>query len=113
MKLIRSTKCSLKFTTQKKKDELQIILREYAKVVNTFIDYFWLNPATATKGELLKPVVDLPETWLSARLRKVGCDHTDNADVNAGKNILNRFLTGQYGVCYKEINVIESTCRLC
>ena len=41
------------------------------------------------------------------------CGHTDNADVNAGKNILNRFLTGQYGVCYKEIDVIESTCRLC
>ena len=30
------------------------------------------------------------------------CGHTDNADVNAGKNILNRFLTGQYGVCYKQ-----------
>jgi len=71
VKLIRSTKCSLKFTTQKKKDELQIILNEYSKVVNIFINYFWLNPANATKGDLLKPVVDIPETWLSARLRKV------------------------------------------
>jgi transposase len=30
------------------------------------------------------------------------CEHKDNADVNAGKNILNRFLMGQYGVHYKE-----------
>jgi IS605 OrfB family transposase len=71
MKLIRSTKCSLKFATQKKKNDLSIILEEYSKVVNIFINYFWLNPDKATKGELLKPVVDIPETWLSARLRKV------------------------------------------
>ena len=71
MKLIRSTKCSLKFATQKKKNDLSIILEEYSKVVNIFINYFWLNPDKATKGELLKPVVDIPMTWLSARLRKV------------------------------------------
>ena len=71
MRLIRSTKCSLKFSTQKKKNDLSIILEEYSKVVNIFINYFWLNPDKATKGELLKPVVDIPETWLSARLRKV------------------------------------------
>lgn len=71
MKLIRSTKCSLKFATAKKQNELSIILSEYSKVVNIFIDYFWLNPDKATKGELLKPIVDIPETWLSARLRKV------------------------------------------
>lgn len=71
MKLIRSTKCSLKFSTKKKMDELSIILEEYSKVVNIFINYFWLNPDKSSKGELLKPVVDVPETWLSARLRKV------------------------------------------
>ena len=72
MKLIRSTKCSLKFATTKKRNDLLTILSEYSKVVNIFIDYFWLNPDKATKGELLKPIVDLPqESWLSARLRKV------------------------------------------
>ena len=71
MKLIRSTKCSLKFSTKKKMDDLTIILAEYAVVVNTFINYFWLNPDNMSKGELLKPIVDIPETWLSARLRKV------------------------------------------
>lgn len=71
MKLIRSTKCSLKFATAKKRNDLLTILSEYSKVVNIFIQYFWLNSEKVSKGELLKPIVDIPETWLSARLRKV------------------------------------------
>ena len=71
MKLIRSTKCSLKFSTKKKLNDLTIILGEYGNVVNVFINYFWLNPDNANKALLLKDVVDIPETWLSARLRKV------------------------------------------
>jgi putative transposase len=85
MKIIRSSKCSLKFSTQKKKNELQTVLNEYSKVVNVFIEYFWLNPDKASKGELLKPIVDIPETWLSARLRKVaareGIDMINSAKV--------------------------------
>lgn len=72
MKLIRSTKCSLKFTTSKKKLELNTILTEYGKVVNFFIQHFWSDlDNIPSKAQLLKPLVDLPETWLSARLRKV------------------------------------------
>ena len=70
MKITRSTKCSLKFATKHKQEELQCVLSEYGKVVNIFIDYFWKN-GIISKTELLKPVVDIPETWLSARLRKV------------------------------------------
>ena len=71
MKLIRSSKCSLKFATKYKLDELKIILTEYGKVCNIFIKYFWDN-GTLPKSELLKGIVDLPkDTWLSARLRKV------------------------------------------
>lgn len=70
MKIVRSTKCSIKFATNKKKMELQTILKEYGKVVNIFIDYFWLNPTD--KIQLLKPIVDIPkDSWLSARIRKV------------------------------------------
>jgi len=70
MKITRSTKCSIKFATNKKKQELQTILKEYGKVVNVFINYFWINPIDKT--QLLKPIVDIPkDTWLSARLRKV------------------------------------------
>ena len=32
------------------------------------------------------------------------CAHTENADVNAAKNILSRFATGKYGSCYKPEN---------
>jgi len=67
----RSTKCSLKFCTQAKRAKLKLILNEYSNVVNFFIDYFWNNNINIKKTELLKPIVDLPKTWFSARLRKV------------------------------------------
>jgi IS605 OrfB family transposase len=71
MKIIRSTKCSLKFSTCHKRQELKKILAEYGKVCNIFIEHFW-NNSIPSKSKLLKTVVDLPQdTWLSARLRKV------------------------------------------
>lgn len=38
MKIIRSSKCSLKFTNQGKLEKLKIILDEYSKAVNYYID---------------------------------------------------------------------------
>ena len=69
MKIIRATKCSLKFTTETKRQKLKEVLTEYSKVVNFFIDHFWDHPPK--KAELLKSIVNLPTTWLTARLRKV------------------------------------------
>jgi len=69
MKIIRSTKCALKYTTAYKRSVLQQVLNEYGNVVNQFIDQFW--PTPPRKGELLKPVVDSVDTWFSHRLRKV------------------------------------------
>jgi len=69
MKIIRSTKCSLKFATAAKRQELARVLQEYGRVVNFFIERFWEH--CPEKKELLKEIVNLPETWLSARLRKV------------------------------------------
>ena len=69
MKVHRSSKCSLKFTTEAKRLKLQSILEEYGKVVNHFIDLFWTK--TPKKAELLKTIVDSPITWLSFRLRQV------------------------------------------
>ena len=70
MKIIRSSKCSLKFATDSKLSELKKVLEEYGKVCNNFIEHFWKN-GTPSKSELLKDIVNLPETWLTARLRKV------------------------------------------
>lgn len=76
MKVIRSSKCSLKFSTDNKLNKLRFIISEYGKVVNIFIDYFWALDRIPSKASLLKPIVDIPtygsnSTWLSARLRKV------------------------------------------
>ncbi len=70
MKLIRSSKCSLKFSTRHKKQELNKVIAEYGKVCNIFINYFW-DSETPPKSKLFKEIVDLPKTWLSARFRKV------------------------------------------
>ena len=35
--------------------------------------------------------------------RCLNCDHKDNADVNAARNILYRFLSGPYGAAYKSL----------
>ena len=69
MKIKRSSKCTLKFANPQKLVQLRTVITEYGQVVNFFINHFWDNPTT--KAELLKPIVDLPETWLSARARKV------------------------------------------
>lgn len=69
MKIIRSSKCSLGFANERKVVMLRTTLEEYGKVVNFFIKHFWPKPPH--KAKLLKPIIDLPDTWLSARLRKV------------------------------------------
>jgi transposase len=69
MKIIRSTTCSLKFATAAKRQQLRTVLREYGRLCNWFIDKFW--SACPSKGELLKNVLNEPDSWLSARLRKV------------------------------------------
>ena len=73
MKIIRSSQCSLKFSTANKQRQLDIILAEYGKVVNIFIEHFWPLESLPGKTDLLKDIVDIPltQTWLSARLSKV------------------------------------------
>jgi len=71
MKFIRSSRCSLKFATAHKRQELKTVLSEYGRVCNIFIDHFW-DKGCPAKTQLLKEIVDIPkDTWLTARLRKV------------------------------------------
>jgi len=69
MKIIRSTKCSLKYLTRQKQEQLQTIFVEYSKVVNFFINYFWNKKIT--KRDITKNIFNLPETWLSSRMKQV------------------------------------------
>jgi hypothetical protein len=70
VKILRSSKCSLKFANKNKLEKLSVVMEEYSRIVNLFIDSFWTD--TPAKALLLKPIVDsvLP-SWLTARLRKV------------------------------------------
>ncbi len=69
MEITRSTKLSLKFANKTKIETLKKVLEEYGHTVNFFINRFWNT--TPSRAGLLKPVVDLPDTWLSYTLRQI------------------------------------------
>ena len=68
MKIKRSSKCTLKFATESKKQRLYEIMNEYSRVVNIFIDMFWENDFVA--GQLTKDLYAIPASGLSARMRQ-------------------------------------------
>lgn len=68
MKITRSSKTTLKFTTDHKKEQLGVIMDEYSRVVNIFIDDFWDHDYQIK--DLLKEVTNGPLSWLSARIRQ-------------------------------------------
>ena len=59
----------MRFANRSKIETLQTVLDEYGHTVNFFVDMFW--DTTPGKHNLLKPVVDLPDTWLSFTLRQI------------------------------------------
>ena len=110
MKIVRSTKCSIKFATKKKKYELNTVLKEYGKVVNIFISYFWDKPEF-DNTQLLKPIVDIPidQTWLSARLRKVAAREALGM-VPASRTFLNGIKSNYRKVLLGWIKRLELLC---
>jgi len=65
MKIVRSTKCSLQFATDRKKTQLRLFLVEYVRVVNLYIDLFWFD-TPENNNKLVKVVLDKVEgTWLA------------------------------------------------
>jgi len=70
MKITRSTKCSFRFATRRKKEQLRLFLVEYVRVVNLYIVLFWDNPPAAY-AELKKETLNLVgETWLTQRAKQ-------------------------------------------
>lgn len=68
MKITRSSKTTLKFITAKKRTILNEVMDEYSLVTNTFIELFW--ESTYERKDLTKDVTNIPESWLSARMRQ-------------------------------------------
>ncbi len=68
MKITRSSKTTLKFLTQKKRDILYKMMDEYSRLVNIFILMFWDKGFKLS--DLTKEITNLPESWLSARMRQ-------------------------------------------
>ena len=70
MKITRSTKCSLRFATDKKKEQLRLFLVEYVRVVNLYIDLFWLD-TPKNNNEIVKEVLNkIDATWLTQRAKQ-------------------------------------------
>ena len=69
MKITRSTKCSLRFATTHKKEQLRLFLVEYVRVVNLYIDLFWFN-IPENNNKLVKGILDkIGCTWLTQRAK--------------------------------------------
>jgi len=68
MKITRSSKTTISFATQKKRDILNEIMDEYSHIANIFIEMFFGN--SFQKKDLKKDITGVPESWLSARMRQ-------------------------------------------
>jgi Probable transposase. len=68
MKIKRATKSTTQFLTQKKRTLLYTVMDEYSRLVNLFIVMFWDNHFT--RKDLTKEITNLPDSWLSARMRQ-------------------------------------------
>jgi hypothetical protein len=68
--MIRSTKVTLKYANQNKKETLAAILNEYNKLAQFFVDYLWENYPISTKIPTLLPknITEKAKTWLSKRM---------------------------------------------
>jgi IS605 OrfB family transposase len=63
--VILSTRTTLKFSNNKKLDNLRLFVEEYKKVCQFFIDEFWLMDKVPLFG--FKDITSKVTTWLSAR----------------------------------------------
>lgn len=68
MKIRRSSKHTLKFATNQKREALAELMAEYARVCNLFIDMFW--DKEFTRIDLTTSVTSSADSWLSARAKQ-------------------------------------------
>lgn len=73
MKIVRVSKCSLKFSNKSKLDKLKIILEEYSKVVNYYIDLLKdidLKHCQFFRADIVN---SFNHEWMTHRLKKNAC----------------------------------------
>lgn len=68
MIVTRSVKCSLKFLTKNKLADVHSFMDEYARVSSDFSRMTWFYEVE--KSDLKKEIINLPESWLTARSRQ-------------------------------------------
>lgn len=71
MEIVRASKCGLSFATQSKRGEVRRVLKEYANVVNYFINLFWdeLPRKQDLKASLYSKAAS--STWLSPTMCQI------------------------------------------
>ena len=72
-KIVRSSKCSLKFTNQGKIEKIKVILEEYSKAVNYYIDR--LKDWELKEGQFIETSIinSFQHEWMTHRLKKNAC----------------------------------------
>ena len=78
------------------------MLCEENRVSFRSISPFWTSCECLSCGHIEKKNRLSQESFVCLK-----CGHSDNADSNASKVILKRFITGKYGFCYQQDNLKE------
>ena len=97
MKLTRATNSHFrKFLTQKKQDELDLVMIEYARVCNAYIGRFQKTIPKTSKMDLMTAKnLHVVDSWLSARMKKNAMGEAYGMVQSAKSNAQNRLVERQ------------------
>lgn len=110
MKIIRSSKCSLKFTNRGKIEKIKVILEEYSKAVNYYIDL--LKDWELKEGQFIEtPTVNsFNHEWMTHRLKKNACREAVGMLCSYQEKIRNGDKKAQLPHHYGKSMTLTSTC---
>ena len=110
MKIVRSSKCNLKFTNQGKIEKLKIILEEYSKAVNYYIDL--LKDWELKEGQFIETSIinSFQHEWMTHRLKKNACREAVGMLCSYQEKIRNGDKKAQLPHHYGKSMTLTSTC---
>ena len=113
MKVVRSSKTSLRFANQGKLLQLHEVMDEYSRVCNIFILMLWENSFKIK--DLTKEITSIPNTWLSARMRQncarealSACDSAQKQAKESGKQAVRPTHYGNRMIVSSQIARVET-----